>query len=197
MKRTLTLAACAAFAGMILAAGVLAVPRLLAPAPSRARAQIGGPFRLTDADGRIVTDASFRGKWMLVYFGYTHCPDACPTALQDIANALDGLSPAARAKVVPVFITIDPARDTPSVMQTYVSGFGPSFVALSGDPAAIAQAEKEYRVYAAKHPTGDGDYEMDHSSIIYVMDPQGRFVANFTHETSPVQMADKLKQLGA
>ncbi len=197
MKRTLTLAACAAFAGMILAAGVLAVPRLLAPAPAPATAEIGGPFRLTDGAGRTVTDASFRGKWMLVYFGYTHCPEACPTALQDIATALDGLSPAARAKVVPVFITIDPARDTPAVMQAYVSGFGPTFVALSGDPAAIAEAEKKYRVYAVKHPTGGGDYEMDHSSIIYVMDPQGRFVANFTHETSPEQITDKLKQLGA
>ena len=196
MKRNLILATCGVLAALIVAAGVVVVPRLFAQQPS-AVARIGGPFQLRDGNGRTVTDASFRGKWMLVYFGYTHCPDACPTALQDIASALDRLGPKARADVVPVFITIDPARDTPSVMKDYVSAFGPSFVALSGSPTAIAQAEDEYRVYAAKHATKDGDYEMDHSSIIYVMDPQGRFVANFTHESSPEQMAGKLKELGA
>ncbi len=197
MKRTLILTACAALAGLLLAAAVVLVPRLIAQHSSTTASRIGGPFQLTDGDGRTVTDASFRGKWMLVYFGYTHCPDACPTALQDIASALDRLGPDERKDVVPVFITVDPERDTPSIMKDYISVFGTSFVALSGSPDAIAQAEKEYRVYAAKHATRDGGYEMDHSSIIYVMDPQGRFVADFTHESSPEEMAGKLKQLGA
>jgi len=158
---------------------------------------ITGSFRLTDGDGRTVTQDSFPGKWMLVYFGYTHCPDACPTALGDIANALDLLPPAERTKVVPVFITVDPERDTPAVMKDYVSGFGATFVALSGNAEAIAQAEKTYRVYAARHPTEDGDYEMDHSSMIYVMNPQNRLVALFTHQSSAREIAAKLAQLGA
>ena len=189
---TLILATLAAVLG---GAGAAFAPRLLAPTPAAAR--IGGPFRLTDGDGRTVTDASFRGKWMLVYFGYTHCPDACPTALQDIADTLDLLGPASRAGVAPVFITIDPARDTPAVMKDYVSAFDAAIVPLSGSQDAITRAEAQYRVYAAKHPTQDGDYEMDHSSVIYLMDPQGRFVANLTHESSPKDMAARLKQLGA
>ena len=197
MRRILILTACAVVAGVALGAGVPTLPRLLAPASRPVAAQIGGSFQLTDGDGRTVTDASFRGKWMLVYFGYTHCPDACPTALQDIATALDQLGQEQRARIVPVFITIDPARDTPAVMKSYVAAFGPAFVGLSGDDKAVAHVEEEYRVYAAKHPTGDSGYEMDHSSIIYVMDPQGRFVTDFTHETSPDQMASTLKQLGA
>ncbi len=157
---------------------------------------IGGPFQLTDGDGRTVTDASFRGKWMLVYFGYTHCPDACPTALSDMGNALDLLGPETARKVQVVFITVDPERDTPAVMKDYVSAFGPGFAALSGPQAAITQAEQEYHVYAAKHPTDDGGYEMDHSSIIYVMDPSGKFITNFTGDTSPKQMVAQLKQIG-
>ena len=197
MKRPLILLSGAVIAALVAAAGLLAAPRLFASHTGPVATRIGGPFQLTDGDGRTVTDANFRGKWMLVYFGYTHCPDACPTALQDIASAFDRLGPDERKRVQAVFITIDPARDTPAVMKDYVSAFGPAIVPLSGAPEAIAQAEKEYLVYAAKHPTGDGDYEMDHSSIIYVMDPEGRFVTNFTHETSPEQMADRLKKLGA
>ncbi len=154
---------------------------------------IGGPFALQDGDGRTVTDAQFRGRWMMVYFGYTHCPDACPTALQDMANALDQLPPAKRNQVVPIFITVDPERDTPAVMKDYVAGFEAGIVALSGSPDQVAAAGRAYRVYAAKHPTKDGGYDMDHSSIIYLMDPKGRFVANFTHETAPDRIAEKLK----
>lgn len=159
------------------------------PAP----VSIGGPFTLQDGNGRVVTDRDFRGKWMLVYFGYTHCPDACPTALQDMANALDILGDKKR-DVALVFITVDPERDTPSVVKDYVSGFEAPIVALSGTAEQVAQAAKEYRVYYKKHPTADG-YDMDHTSIIYVMDPQGRFVTNFTHETSPEQIAAKLRSL--
>ena len=163
---------------------------------SVARAEgIGGPFTLVDGNGQTVTDASFAGKWMLVYFGYTHCPDACPTALQDMANATDMLDPAQRQKIALVFITVDPERDTPAVMKEYVSNFAAPITALSGSAEQISKAAKEYRVYYAKHETENGGYEMDHSSIIYVMNPEGEFVANFTHETPPAQIAAKLKTL--
>ena len=154
---------------------------------------IGGPFALLDGDGRTVTDAQFRGKWMLVYFGYTHCPDACPTALQDMANALDLLGDRKR-DVALLFITVDPERDTPAVMKDYVASFEAPISALSGSTEGIAAATRAYRVYYAKHPTKDG-YDMDHSSIIYLMDKQGRFAANFTHETAPEQIAAKLRTL--
>lgn len=177
----------------VVAAGAGASGWLLLRRPARASG-IGGPFTLIDGTGKTVTDASFRGKWMLVYFGYTHCPDACPTALQDMANALDMLDPAKRKAVAIVFITVDPERDTPAVMQEYVSNFAAPIVALSGSTEQIAAAAKAYRVYYAKHPTADG-YEMDHSSVIYVMDPDGEFVTNFTHETPPARIAEKLRPL--
>ena len=156
---------------------------------------IGGPFRLQGADGREVTDTDFRGRWMLVYFGYTRCPDACPTALQDMANALDTLSPDEKRKVAVLFITIDPERDTPAVMQDYVTAFNAPITGLSGTPEQIAAVAKEYRVYYAKHPKDGGEYDMDHSSVIYVMDPRGRFVANFTHESAPDDIAARLRSL--
>jgi protein SCO1/2 len=179
-------------AGLLIGGGMLAV-RAILPAASRAVA-IGGPFALQDGSGQTVTDASFRGKWMLVYFGYTHCPDVCPTTLSSIATAMTQLGPAAR-NFAPVFITVDPARDTARVMADYTAAFGPEFVGLSGSDAAIASAEKAYRVYAAKHPLEGGDYVMDHSSIIYVMDPQGHFVSVLSDQGAPGTMARKLLQL--
>ncbi len=155
---------------------------------------IGGPFHLIDGDGKPVSDTDFRGQWMMIYFGYTHCPDACPTALSDMGLALDQLGER-RARVRPIFITIDPERDTPALLKDYVKAFGPDIIGLTGTPDQLAPVEKEFRVYALKHPTKDGDYDMDHSSIIYVMDPQGRFVTNFTHETDPAQMAKRLSAL--
>jgi len=155
---------------------------------------IGGPFRLVDQDGKTVTDADLKGKWSLVYFGYTHCPDACPTALNDIAIALDELGPK-RSAVRPVFITVDPERDTPEVLKAYVTAFDAPILALTGTPEEVAQAAKGYRVYYAKHPEAGGDYSMDHSSVIYVMDPEGRFTASFTHQSSPEELAERLKKL--
>ena len=178
----------------VLAAGLVGAAAYLGTRGEPEAVAIGGPFRLVDGDGRAVTDAQFRGRWMMVYFGYTHCPDACPTALQDMANALDALG-AKKKDVAAVFITIDPERDTPAVMKDYVAAFDSGIVPLTGTPEAVAQAAREYRVYYGKHPTADGGYDMDHSSIIYVMDPRGRFVTNFTHETPPEQMAAKLRTL--
>lgn len=165
-------------------------------APSGAAA-IGGPFNLTDDMGHNVTERSYRGKWMLVYFGYTHCPDACPTTLSAIADALHDLDPKEQAGLVPLFITVDPWRDTPAIMQGYVHAFDPRIIGLTGTPAQIAQVEKEYRVYAAKHPLAHGDYAMDHSSIIYVMSPAGRFVTVLNDDLGALALASKLHKLGA
>jgi protein SCO1 len=155
---------------------------------------IGGHFRLTDQNGKTVSDADLKGKWSLIYFGYTHCPDACPTALNDISIALEELG-AKRDQVRPVFITVDPERDTPESLKSYVTSFDAPILALTGTPEEVAQAAKGYRVYYAKHPEAGGDYSMDHSSVIYVMDPEGRFTASFTHESTPEQIAERLKKL--
>jgi len=155
---------------------------------------IGGSFRLTDQNGKTVTDADLKGKWSLVYFGYTHCPDACPTALNDISIALEDLG-TKRDAVRPVFITVDPERDTPDALKAYVTSFDAPILALTGTPEQVAQAAKGYRVYYAKHPEAGGEYSMDHSSVIYVMDPEGRFTASFTHESTPEQIAERLKKL--
>jgi len=179
-------------AGAFLALSLHETPR--GAAGTLLASAIGGPFRLVDQNGKTVTDADLKGKWSLVYFGYTHCPDACPTALNDIAVALDELGPK-RAAVRPVFITVDPERDTPEVLKSYVTAFDTPILALTGTAEEIAQAAKSYRVYYAKHPETGGDYSMDHTSIIYVMDPQGRFTASFTHESSPEEIAERLKKL--
>jgi protein SCO1/2 len=178
----------------VLGASLAAAAVYVGTRPQEGSIPIGGPFTLVDGDGRTVTDQAFRGRWMLIYFGYTHCPDACPTALQDMANALDQIGPR-RKDVAPVFITVDPERDTPAVMKEYAAAFDAGIVGLTGSPEAVAAAAKAYRVYYAKHPGKDGGYDMDHSSIIYVMDPRGRFVANFTQQSSPDQIAAKLKAL--
>jgi len=179
-------------AGVFLALALRDNPR--GAAGTALASAIGGPFRLTDQNGKTVTDADLKGKWSLVYFGYTHCPDACPTALNDISIALEDLG-AKREAVRPVFITVDPERDTPEALKAYVTSFDAPILALTGTPVQVAQAAKGYRVYYAKHPEAGGDYSMDHSSVIYVMDPQGRFTASFTHESTPEQIAERLKKL--
>lgn len=152
---------------------------------------IGGPFALVDQNGETRTAKDFRGQYMLVYFGYTYCPDVCPTTLQDMVQALDMLG--ARAKrVTPVFITVDPARDTPEHLRQYAAQFSPRLVALTGSRKAIAEAAKAYHVYYAKSGEGD-DYLMDHSSFIYLMGPDGRYVAHFAHGISPAKMARRIE----
>ncbi|HUC18926.1 MAG TPA: SCO family protein [Acetobacteraceae bacterium] len=137
--------------------------------------RIGGPFRLTDDAGRAVTDASFRGRWMLIYFGYTSCPDVCPTELATIAAVLNDLGTKAD-QVAPLFITIDPARDTPRVLAAYVHLFDRRLIGLTGTPAQIAATAHAYRAYYQKVESGIGNaYHMDHSSLIYLMGPDGRF----------------------
>lgn len=158
--------------------------------------RIGGPFTLENGSGKPVTDGDFRGKYMLVYFGYTFCPDVCPTTLNAVAEAMDKLGPDA-AKIQPVFITVDPKRDTPDVVAKYAAAFGPSITGLTGTPEEIARVAKEYRVYYAEHRTGSGpnDYSMDHSSVLYLMDPKGGFLAPVRADQSGDEMAANLKKL--
>ncbi|MBS0539724.1 MAG: SCO family protein [Proteobacteria bacterium] len=156
---------------------------------------IGGPFALTDQNGRTVTSDSLKGKPTLIYFGYTYCPDVCPTALLLMETAVDQIGPDTAKKVNLVFITIDPERDTRELIKGYVSNFGETFIGLTGTPAEIAAAAKAYRVYYQKVPGKDGSpYLMDHSSIVYLLDRSGRFVTHFTHETKAEQIAAALKK---
>jgi protein SCO1 len=157
-------------------------------------AAIGGKFSLVDQNGKPFTDADMKGKWQLVFFGYTHCPDVCPTALNDLSLALDQLG-AQKKDVGIVFISVDPERDTPEVLKAYAGSFGAPIEALSGSPDAVKQAAKDYKVYYAKHPRNDGGYDMDHSALIYIMDPEGRFTATFTPDDTPETMAKRLQKL--
>jgi protein SCO1 len=156
------------------------------------RAPVGGPFELTDQTGHRRTDADFHGKLVVLYFGYTYCPDVCPTELQSISLALDKLGAAANA-VQPVFITVDPERDTPAALKDYLSNFDPHLRGLTGDPAAVEATLKAYRVYAAKIPLKDGDYTMDHTAAVYLMDKDGRFVATFNLKQTPEAAAGQLR----
>ena len=155
---------------------------------------VGGKFSLIDDNGKPFTDVDLKGKWHLVFFGYTHCPDVCPTALNDLSLALNKLG-AKKSKVGIVFISVDPERDTPAVLKSYVESFDGPIVGLTGTPAAVAQVAQDYKVYYAKHPRADGGYDMDHSALIYVMDPQGRFTATFTPDTPPDDIAARLRKL--
>jgi protein SCO1 len=157
---------------------------------------IGGPFTLSKLDGTVVTDQTYRGKWLLVYFGYTSCPNSCPTTLLDVAIALKKLCPDA-AKVQPLFITVDPERDTPEVMKQYTESFDPRIVGLTGTAQQIAAAAQEYGAYYVRHKTGprSENYVMDHSTYLYVMDPRGKFVRAFDTNTSGDRIADALREL--
>lgn len=156
------------------------------------QASIGGPFVLTDQNGKTFTDKNLKGHWTLLYFGYTHCPDVCPLTLELIADTMDKLG-AKAARVQPVFVTVDPARDTPAVMKQYVSAFGKLFVGLTGTNAQIAQMTKEFRVYARKHPLKNGDYSMDHSGAIYLLDSEGKFAGTYEEVQGPDKIAADLK----
>ena len=158
-------------------------------------ALVGGPFTLTDHNGREVTEKTFLGKYMLVFFGFTFCPDVCPTELQVITAALDQLGPEADA-IQPVFITVDPERDTPEVLKAYVGNFRPRLLGLTGTPEQVAAAAKAFRVYYAKvkNSGSAADYMMDHSTIIYLMGPDGRFVKHMTYTTDAAKLAGELKK---
>lgn len=186
-------------AGGVAAVLLLQVRATVQPAAGvRAEGQvaIGGPFTLTDHNGRRVTDQDFRGKFMLVFFGFTYCPDACPTGLQLIAAALDKLGQQAE-RITPIFITVDPGHDTPSQLATYVKSFHPRLIGLTGSQAEIDTVVKEYRVYAKKvpDPKSTAGYSIDHSAVIYLMGPDGRYRAHFTPQTSIEELAGRLGKM--
>jgi protein SCO1/2 len=188
-----------AFAGvLVLVAGVLIGisfrDHAQGVAGSPLGAAIGGKFSLVDQNGKPFTDSDLKGKWQLVFFGYTHCPDVCPTALNDLSLALDQLG-GKEKQVGIVFISVDPDRDTPDVLKSYVESFGGPIEALTGASDAVSQAAKAYKVFYAKHPRADGGYDMDHSALIYVMDPEGRFTATFTPDDTADTVAARLKKL--
>jgi protein SCO1 len=159
-------------------------------------ALIGGPFTLVDQNGKTVTDRDFRGKYMLIFFGFTHCPDICPAELQVMSAALDALGSKAD-EVVPIFVTLDPERDTPEAVGAYVKNFGKNFVGLTGSPTAIANAAKTYRVTYSKleYKGKDGNYgySIDHSALVYLMDKDGQYLINFTYGTPAAKMTETMR----
>lgn len=167
---------------------------VITPDKSAPRASaIGGAFTLVRQDGQTVTDAAFKGEPLLVFFGYTHCPDVCPTSLFEISEVFKAMGP--DKKVQALFITVDPERDTPETLKDYLSSFDPRIIGLSGDPAQTLAVEKAFRVYAKKVPGPHGDdYTMDHTAIIYLLDKQGRFVNAFNLERTPQEAAKELER---
>ena len=169
---------------------------LLSWATTTSAVTIGGPFALIAPDGTTVTEQTFRGKWLLVYFGYTFCPNTCPMTLNEIATALEKLGTDA-TKMQPLFITVDPQRDTREVLEQYIRSLDPRIVGLTGSPQQIDAVTQEYGAYAARDKTGPGpeDYVIDHSTYLYVMDPGGKFVRAFDADTSGDRIADALREL--
>jgi protein SCO1/2 len=179
--------------------GVVTIWKLVAAGPrdpgyGAAPVQVGGPFSLVDQTGAPVTDQSYKGKYRLIYFGYTFCPDACPTELQIMAQAIDSLG-ADGAKIQPIFITIDPERDTVEHMAAYVKLFDPRLVGLTGTPEQIAGVARAYRVYYAKAPAQDeGPYMMNHSSYVYLMNPDGKFLTVFSSDLDADRLASEIRR---
>ena len=172
------LIAAAFLAGLALCFGVVLIVAGRLSSPVAQIAAIGGPFKLTDQNGKVITEQDLKGHPFLVFFGFTHCPDVCPTTLFEVSEVMRALGPdAERARAL--FITVDPERDTPAVMKDYLSSFDPNLSGLTGDPAEIAAVAKAYRVYFKKVPLDEGGYTMDHTAIVYLMDKTGRFVSPF------------------
>jgi len=198
-KRRMRLAGLAALLLLIPAGALLVLEASPRPGPAAISKSIGGPFKLTAGDGRTVTERSFPGKWLLVYFGYTQCPDVCPTTFAEITQTLDRLGPLA-AEVQPLFIAIDPERDTAQTVGAYVKAFDPRIVGLTGSSREIAAAARQYRVHYAKKAPADAAsdaYLMEHTAFVYVMAPDGRYVTLFAPlgGQGPDHMASRLREL--
>jgi protein SCO1/2 len=159
---------------------------------STGTALVGGPFSLIDHNGNRVTDQTFRGKYMLIFFGFTYCPDICPTELQVMSAALDELGSRGDA-IQPIFITVDPERDSPETMKAYVANFHPRMVGLTGSPEEIAAVAKAYRVFFKKSGEGDA-YLIDHSTIVYLMDKEGKFLKHFIYSTDAKALAKGISE---
>lgn len=175
-----------------LSAAVFHLTSQNAPKTATQASSVGGPFRLVDQNGATVTEADLKGKATLVFFGFTRCPDVCPTALYEITQALAAMGPEA-AKAQALFVTVDPERDTPEAMKAYLSAFAPQIRGLTGSLEAVQAMTKEYRAYAKKAPTKTGDYTMDHTSIVYLMDRNGAFVAPLNLKRTPEEVAAEIR----
>lgn len=195
MKRG-TIISIAAVAGILLAAGGWALANWLTTQDGRAtgRALIESEFSLVDHTGKPVTDEDFEGKWQLVFFGFTYCPDICPTTLNDMSMVLEELGDEAE-QVQPLFISVDSERDTPEVMADYVANFDPRIVGLTGSPEQIKQAAQAFRVYYAKveQDGAPGGYTMDHQAFVYLMNPEGDYATHFSPSDEPAAIADEIR----
>ena len=180
-------------AGLVLCLSVVLLVSQRGNVPIPQPSTVGGPFKLIDQEGRTVTEQDMKGKPFLVFFGFTHCPDVCPTALFDISEVFRKLGPdAGRANAL--FVTVDPARDNPEALKSYLSSFDPQLRGLTGDQAAIDAVVKAYRAYAKKVPNLDGSHTMDHTALVYLMDKEGRFVAPFNLKRRPEESAADLRR---
>ena len=181
--------------GLVLCFGLvlLATGRLGSGSTVQQAAAVGGPFRLTDQDGKPISNEDLRGKPFLMFFGFTHCPDVCPTALFEASEVLRALGPDA-SRTGMLFVSVDPERDTPAVLKDYLSSFDPHLRGVTGTPAEIAAVAKTFRVYYRKVPLEGGDYTKDHTAIVYLMDKQGRFVAPFNMKRPPEEAAAELRK---
>jgi protein SCO1/2 len=180
-------------AGLVLFSAVVFIVTGRSPAPVALTSTVGGPFSLTDQNAKPVTDQDLKGHPFLVFFGFTHCPDVCPTTLFEVSEILRALGPQAK-DVRALFVTVDPERDTPAVLKDYLSSFDPRVIGVTGDPDGIAAIEKSYRVYAKKVPLEGGNYTMDHSAVVYLMDKNGRFVAPFRMKRRPEEAAAEIER---
>ncbi len=190
---------------LLLLAGIFAIsityfyPSPVKTAQQNAKALIGGPFTLVDHHGKAVTNKDFSGKYMLVYFGYTYCPDVCPTELQIMSDALDQLSEKTLKAITPIFITVDPTRDTVDIMAQYVPAFHENMIGLTGSIEQITNVKKAYRAYGAREQQEEGAdpeaYLVNHTSYIYLMDRQGEYLTHFRSLTDPEVMAKKLEEV--
>ena len=189
----LLLALGAFVAGLVLFSAVLFIVTGRSPAPIAMTSAVGGPFQLVDQNAKPITEQDLKGHPFLVFFGFTHCPDVCPTTLFEVSEIFRALGPEAK-DIRALFITVDPERDTPAVLKDYLSSFDPRIIGVTGDGTAVAAAEKAYRVYAKKVPIDGGGYTMDHTAIVYLMGKDGRFVAPFNMKRRPEEAAEDLKR---
>jgi len=189
----LLLALGAFVAGLVLFSAVLFIVTGRSPAPIAMTSAVGGPFQLVDQNAKPITEQDLKGHPFLVFFGFTHCPDVCPTTLFEVSEIFRALGPEAK-DIRALFITVDPERDTPAVLKDYLSSFDPRIIGVTGDGTAVAAAEKAYRVYAKKVPIDGGGYTMDHTAIVYLMNKDGRFVAPFNMKRRPEEAAAELKR---
>ena len=179
--------------GLVLFSAVIFIVTGRAPTPVALPSAVGGPFKLVDQNAQPITDQDLKGRPFLVFFGFTHCPDICPTTLFEVSEIFRALGPQEKG-VRALFVTVDPERDTPAVLKDYLASFDPRVVGVTGDPAAIQAVERSYRVYAKRVPLDGGNYTMDHTALVYLMDKDGRFVAPFNIKRRPEEAAADLKR---